>query len=131
MKDNIYFKRAMNTADLMVKEQERVKEILTQALDKAKQKRNQIREVFGDIQDLITLVKFYFKGEYTKIPWRFIILALAAIIYFVNPMDLIPDIIPAMGFMDDATIVALVINAMKDEIDDFRKYQMIRNPAGN
>jgi uncharacterized membrane protein YkvA (DUF1232 family) len=131
MKDNIYFKRAVRTADLMVKEQERVKEILTQALDKAKQKRNQIREVFGDIQDLITLVKLYFKGEYTKIPWRFIILALAAIIYFVNPMDLIPDIIPAMGFMDDATIVALVINAMKDEIDDFRKYQMIRNPAGN
>jgi uncharacterized membrane protein YkvA (DUF1232 family) len=131
MKDNIYFKRAVRTADLMVKEQERVKEILTQALDKAKQKRNQIREVFGDIQDLITLVKLYFKGEYTKIPWRFIILALAAIIYFVNPLDLIPDIIPAMGFMDDATIVALVINAMKDEIDDFRKYQMIRNPAGN
>lgn len=131
MKENIYFKKAVNTADLMVKEQERVKEILTEALEKAKQKKKQIREMFSDIEDLSALIKSYLRGEYTKIPWRFIILALAAIIYFVNPMDLIPDIIPAMGFMDDATVVALVMNAMKDEISNFRKYQMMRNPVGS
>ncbi len=131
MKENIYFKKAVSTADLMVKEQERVKEILTEALEKAKQKKKQIREMFSDIEDLSALIKSYLRGEYTKIPWRFIILALAAIIYFVNPMDLIPDIIPAMGFMDDATVVALVMNAMKDEISNFRKYQMMRNPVGS
>jgi uncharacterized membrane protein YkvA (DUF1232 family) len=131
MKENLYFTRALDAADSLIKEQEKVKLVLNKALEKARQKKSQVREFFGDIEDLIMLIRSYFKGEYTRIPWRFIIFAFAAVIYFLNPLDLIPDIIPAMGFMDDATVIALIVNAMKEEIDEYRRFRSMQNVAGS
>ncbi|MEJ2050746.1 MAG: DUF1232 domain-containing protein [Calditrichota bacterium] len=131
MKENPYFNRALDTADSIIKEQEKVKLILNNALEKAREKKSQVREFFGDIEDLIMLIRSYLKGEYTRIPWRFIILAFAAVIYFLNPLDLIPDIIPAMGFMDDATVIAIIVNAMKEEIDEYRRFRSMQNVVGS
>ena len=35
-------------------------------------------------------------------------LIIGALIYFINPFDLVPDFIPFVGFVDDMTIIALV-----------------------
>jgi uncharacterized membrane protein YkvA (DUF1232 family) len=51
---------------------------------------------------------------------------LAALAYFNNPEDLIPDHIPAVGFLDDAIMVELLCRELKPEIDaycDFVKYR--------
>jgi uncharacterized membrane protein YkvA (DUF1232 family) len=42
-----------------------------------------------------------------------------ALIYLVNPIDLIPDAIPFFGYMDDATIITGAIVACKLEINKF------------
>ncbi|MDZ7368854.1 MAG: YkvA family protein [candidate division KSB1 bacterium] len=36
-----------------------------------------------------------------------------ALPYFATPSDLFPDFIPVAGYVDDATIIALVVNANK------------------
>jgi uncharacterized membrane protein YkvA (DUF1232 family) len=35
-------------------------------------------------------------------------LIIGALVYFINPFDLVPDIIPFVGFVDDMTVIALV-----------------------
>lgn len=42
------------------------------------------------------------------IPMRQKMLALGAILYFVNPIDLIPDAIPVAGYLDDFGVLAIV-----------------------
>ena len=50
---------------------------------------------------------------------------LAALAYFADPEDLIPDAVPVLGYIDDAIMIELVVKELKPEIDafvDFCKY---------
>ena len=52
---------------------------------------------------------------------------IAGLLYFVIPADAIPDVIPALGFTDDAAAIALALSMVSDvltkshyeEADDF------------
>lgn len=38
------------------------------------------------------------------------------LLYFVLPLDAIPDIIPGAGFVDDAAVIALLLNTVRSSI---------------
>lgn len=65
------------------------------------------------------LIKAYALGDYRQIPWKTILLIVAAIIYFVNPLDLIPDLVPLTGLTDDFAVLVWVYNSVSTEIDKF------------
>jgi len=72
------------------------------------------------------LVKAYVVGEYREVPWKSMLILVAAILYFVNPLDLIPDVIPVSGFADDFAVLVWVYNAMRMEIDKFLAWEKTR-----
>ncbi len=92
----------INDAQAMMQDKSRLLALLTQALMKAGSCREALQSVWNRLTALIRLVKAWISGDYREIPWRSIALSVAAIIYFVNPIDMIPDIIPILGFFDDA-----------------------------
>lgn len=47
---------------------------------------------------------------------------LAALTYFTEPDDLIPDHIPGLGFLDDAIMVELVVRELEHEIEAYRDF---------
>ena len=47
--------------------------------------------------------------------------AVGALLYFILPFDLIPDMIPVFGFMDDAVPLAAVCYFFRDSLQNFRK----------
>ncbi len=49
--------------------------------------------------------------------------AASTIIYVVNPLDLIPDALPALGFLDDATVLALAVRRSRQTLDDFMAWE--------
>jgi uncharacterized membrane protein YkvA (DUF1232 family) len=54
---------------------------------------------------------------------------LAALAYFNNPEDLIPDHIPGLGFLDDAIMVELLCRELKPEIEAYRDFVKYRSAA--
>lgn len=52
-----------------------------------------------------------------------ITLAIAAIVYVVNPMDIIPDALVGIGFIDDATVITWSCNQLSKELDSYRKWR--------
>lgn len=54
---------------------------------------------------------------------------LAALAYFNNPEDLIPDHIPGLGFLDDAIMVELLCRELKPEIEAYRDFVKYRGAA--
>ena len=65
----------------------------------------------------------YATGKYRNIPWKPVMVMLAAIIYFLNPIDLIPDFIPGLGLTDDFSVLVWVYNSVSSEIDKFLAWE--------
>ena len=42
--------------------------------------------------------------------------------YMVLPIDVIPDFIPVVGWIDDAFVLGLAMTTLKDEIKKFKKF---------
>lgn len=74
------------------------------------------------------LIKAYALGEYRQVPWKTILLIVAAVIYFVNPLDLVPDIIPLTGLTDDFAVLIWVYNSVSNEIEKFLEWE--KNKVG-
>lgn len=119
------FKKAIKQAKELIKQSEKLNQLLNDASTKAQMYKQRIDEVWEETLELIELVKAYARGEYRNIPWKVIVYALAAIIYFVNPLDMIPDFIFGIGFLDDATVIAFIANAIREELKRFKEYKTI------
>jgi uncharacterized membrane protein YkvA (DUF1232 family) len=97
-------------------------------LDEAERRARAEKGVFGEVQDglreLMRLLRAWTRGRYKEVPWKTLTVALAAVIYFVNPFDLLPDFIPLLGFTDDASVIAFVIKSIAKDIGKFRDWEM-------
>jgi len=61
---------------------------------------------------------------------RMLIILLAAVIYFINPIDLIPDFVFGIGLADDLAVLTWVYRAAADEIASFKNWETsVLNPA--
>lgn len=85
-----------------------------------------IASVRGDMVQLFRLANAWARREYTSLPWRSILYAVAAIIYFVNPIDLIPDALLGIGFIDDVAVISVVVRAIRRDIMDFQTWEAAR-----
>ncbi len=71
----------------------------------------------------VRMLNAYIKGEYRDIPWRSMSMITAAIVYFVMPFDLIPDMLPLLGFMDDVALLVWTLGQIKSDIDRFLAWE--------
>ena len=69
------------------------------------------------------LLKAYAQGRYQQIQWKSILLIIAAIIYFISPIDLLPDLLPITGLTDDLGVLLWVYNTVNTEIEKFLTWE--------
>lgn len=115
------FKRFRAKAEQIAKDPQAVSGLLESAMAKAK--KGGIERVRAELGDMIRMVRAYFRGDYTKMPWTAIITALAGILYFVNPLDLIPDFFVGPGLLDDVTVIAFCLRGMRRDLHDFLAWE--------
>ena len=106
-------------AKQMANDKDEIKILLEEADEKAKRNRNPLSKIWKDLSDLLRLLKSFAKGEYKYLPWRSLVMAIAAVLYFISPLDLIPDFLPFGGLADDVTIIGLVAKAIRRDMEDF------------
>lgn len=52
-------------------------------------------------------------------PWFRKSIVVAAILYFIVPIDAMPDIVPLMGYLDDIGVIAWTIKFLGSEITEY------------
>ncbi len=99
---------------------------LTSKLNRFNRTDLSFKPVKEKVSVLMRLVRSYINGQYRTIPWKVVVSILAAFIYFVNPLDLIPDFTPVIGYTDDFSILLWVYSAVQVEIDKFLSWEKSR-----
>jgi uncharacterized membrane protein YkvA (DUF1232 family) len=66
-----------------------------------------LREVLRLVPDVIRLLTRLVRDR--DVPLRTRLLLVALLAYLLMPVDLVPDVIPVIGYADDAVVVALAI----------------------
>ena len=82
-----------------------------------------LKRVREDLRVLMRLARSWARREYRALPWKSILYAVAALVYFVNPVDLIPDALVGIGFVDDMAVVAAVVRAIRDDLEQFMAWE--------
>lgn len=73
------------------------------------------------------LLKAYASGEYRQLPWKTLIRVIAVLIYFVSPIDILPDFLPIVGFTDDIALMLWLFSGLGDDIEKFRQWEIGMN----
>ena len=72
---------------------------------------------------LMSLVRSYVKKEYTETPVTSMVSIVIALIYFLSPIDIIPDFIVGVGYIDDAAIITGCLALVRTDLEDYRKWR--------
>ena len=82
-----------------------------------------LKALWSDIQLLISVIRDYSTGEYREIPFGSIAAIAAAILYFVSPVDAIPDFIPVIGYLDDAAVIAFCLRLVHEDLEIYKAWK--------
>lgn len=121
------FEKFKQKAAKLLENSERVNETLKHGFKKAMKNEHAISEVVNDLRLLFSLVKDYMSGAYRAIPYGSIVAAVAGILYFVSPVDFIPDFIPFVGYIDDVFVIGIVLKQIHSDLEKYHVWKQQQN----
>ena len=130
MKKNKYEQGSLqfeSKAKEYMKDPEKTKELIYLAEKKAQKKKGALTDVWDKLQLLFDFVHSWRKGEYREIPTRSVVMVLATILYFVSPIDLVPDFIMGFGIVDDAAVIGYTLKQISTDLEKFRIWKLTKN----
>jgi uncharacterized membrane protein YkvA (DUF1232 family) len=118
------FAKAILDAKSYTADPETLSELFREASAKAASIPKTALNEFGPyLQAMLRLIRAYARGDYQRITRDALLTIVAAVSYLVDPFDLIPDEIPFLGFVDDATVIGFAVTRTKDTLDEFMLWE--------
>ena len=114
------FRGFTQTAAEYLRDKERLRHLLVAAVSVAQRRGGRLLK---DLQLLVRLLKASVSGAYTGFSVHKLVTIVAAILYLISPLDVIPDFIPVVGYADDAAVIAWVLNSIAEELKDFQSWE--------
>lgn len=89
---------------------------------------SRLGKVKEDLRLLQALCLAYWRGEYRAVSPKALLSVVAGLMYFLSPVDAIPDFIPVLGMLDDIAVLAWLMKTLDDELDAFRSWRNRQMP---
>ena len=84
-----------------------------------------VGEVFRDLPLVCWMISDYVHGNYREVPLATIITLTAALAYFFSPINLISNIIPVVGWLDDALVFKLAFEAARNDLEAYVEWRTV------
>ena len=97
-----------------------------QDIDKKMSGQKVLKALLENGRLLLSLVKDYFTGAYREVPYWAIGASALALVYVLSPIDAIPDVIPGLGYLDDATVLAFCLKLVETELEKYKEWKKTR-----
>jgi uncharacterized membrane protein YkvA (DUF1232 family) len=88
--------------------------------------RQPFQESWAYLHAMLRLLHAFRLGEYRAVQPKALLSIVAAVAYLVDPNDFIPDEVPFLGFLDDATIIEFAAQKTRSTLDDFMAWEVRR-----
>lgn len=116
------FQESTKQAEQMLEDEDKTKNFLD-TVEKKFASIKVIGKELSQIPLMINLIRSYLKKEYTNVPIGSILAIMGALIYFLSPVDLIPDIIPGIGKLDDAAVIAIALKLVSTDLECYSEWR--------
>lgn len=73
---------------------------------------------------MFAMIKDIRKGNYKNVPWFTIATVVVSLLYVLNPMDVIPDFIPGVGFIDDVAVLTIGIGWIESDLHRYLDWKI-------
>jgi uncharacterized membrane protein YkvA (DUF1232 family) len=100
----------------LLSQRERVRRELRAIPERMQKITNQASLVMEMIDD-------YMDGKYRAISWTSLLVAAGALLYSVSPGDVVPDVLPVLGQLDDAFVVALAMRVIRRDLQRYIEHK--------
>ena len=88
-------------------------------MDNALKKIPNVGTLHSDIQLLLSFVNGSVADRNTEIPYNIVVAVVGALLYVISPFDMVPDVIPNVGYEDDAVVVAFCIKMFRNDLEKY------------
>ena len=116
----------ISKAKKIINDDEKLRKLIEDVLKKLKEissDKKTSAKLNDSLRLFIRIINAYTSKEYTYVPWKTICLLVAGLIYFIYPVDLIPDFIPVSGLIDDVILIAWIYESIQDDIENFLEWE--------
>lgn len=122
---SIFFKKVTGKAGRYASNGSKLFNLARQVMTKVQQGgvREGMSGVLVQVQLLVRLIRAYASGEYRKLPWKSLVSIVGVLIYFVSPLDFIPDFLPIVGMADDLALILWLFKTLSDDLDAFSQWE--------
>lgn len=118
------FAQSMERAELYLADPERLRDLITEATVKVRTlPRAQLSDMWPQLQTMLRLATAYSQAQFVEVSPTALLQIIAALLYLVNPLDLLPDAIPGIGLLDDIFILGLTIRRTRNALEQFARWE--------
>ena len=75
---------------------------------------------------LIAIVKDYWAGAYRQIPYGSIASIVFTLIYVFNPFDMMPDMLPIIGQLDDVAVMGACLILVEQDLHKYKDWKDVQ-----
>jgi uncharacterized membrane protein YkvA (DUF1232 family) len=123
---NIIFKQALQSASGIANSPDKMTELMdsvTKKMTDTDSRNRVISDFIYKLKMLVRMLRAYVHGQYRQLPWKSLLMIIGGLLYFLMPLDLIPDFLPVTGLADDITIILMVFKTINKDIQNFIEYE--------
>ncbi len=85
----------------------------------------------GQLVTMLALLRAWIRGDYRQVSNSALLSIAAAVLYFVAPLDAVPDFLLGLGLVDDVAVIGFVVKQVQHELEKFRSWQQQQPPTGD
>ena len=118
--------RHENRARALLKDPKAIKALAAQGADKLSStaaRGGRFAAVRAELATMLALLQAWAQGDYRGVSGKALLAVAAAVVYFVAPLDAIPDFLLGLGYIDDVAVIGYVLKQLQSELEAFRAWQ--------
>lgn len=126
IKKYVSYSKAAKRARDILKNTESTEQLIKDVEKKSEGFQEKFGDLWDDFKAVTRLLKAWVMREYDA-PWKLVTTVAAVFVYFIMPLDGIPDILLGLGYIDDIAVFAWAVKRMRTQIDAFKAWEISKS----